>query len=274
MKRVDLHIHSHASDGQIAPSAVVRAAVAGRLDVIALTDHDTAAGLREAMDAARGQPLAFVPGVELSSMEDGNEIHVLGYFVDPDAASLRAHEGHAGDRRAGRMREMVQKLQAQGVGVEMDDVLRIAGPEAASLGRPHLARALQQGGHTRSVGEAFDLYLKDGGSAFVPTEFPTVREAIDTIHAAGGVAVWAHPDLEVFERQVRNFAGWGLNGIECFRPNTPPVESMLFDRVARDLGLFRTGGSDWHGPHRGKLGDWAVRSEEVRELLESRGVAA
>jgi len=274
MKRVDLHIHSHASDGQLSPAAVVRAAVTGRLDVISLTDHDTAAGLREAMDAAAGQPLAFVPGVELSSMEDGNEIHVLGYFVDPDAASLRAHEAHAGGRREERMRGMVRKLQAQGVGVEMDDVLRIAGPEAASLGRPHLARALQQGGHTRSVGEAFDLYLKDGGSAFVPTEFPTVRNAIDTIHDAGGVAVWAHPDLEVFERQVNTFAEWGLDGIECFRPNTPPVESMLFDRVARDLGLFRTGGSDWHGPHRGKLGDWAVRGDEVRALLESRGIPA
>jgi predicted metal-dependent phosphoesterase TrpH len=274
MKRVDLHIHSHASDGQLSPAAVVRAAVTGRLDVISLTDHDTAAGLREAMDAARGQPISFVPGVELSSMEDGNEIHVLGYFVDPDAQSLRNHEAHAGGRREERMRGMVRKLQAQGVGVEMDDVLRIAGPEAASLGRPHLARALQQGGHTRSVGEAFDLYLKDGGSAFVPTEFPTVRDAIDTIHDAGGVAVWAHPDLEVFERQVNTFAEWGLDGIECFRPNTPPVESMLFDRVARDLGLFRTGGSDWHGPHRGKLGDWAVRGDEVRQLLESRGIPA
>jgi predicted metal-dependent phosphoesterase TrpH len=274
MKRVDLHIHSHASDGQLSPAAVVRAAVTGRLDVISLTDHDTVAGLVEARDAARGQPIAFVPGIELSTMHGANEIHVLGYFVDPEAGSLRDHQAKAGRRREERMREMVRKLQGQGIGVQFEDVLKIAGPEASSLGRPHLARALQAGGHTRSVGEAFDLYLKDGGSAFVATEFPSVREAVDAIHAAGGVAVWAHPELEVFEREVRTFAGWGMNGIECFRPNTPPVESMLFDRVARDLGLFRTGGSDWHGPYRGKLGDWAVPGGEVRELLESRGLGA
>jgi hypothetical protein len=272
LKRIDLHIHTHASDGQLSPSAIVSAAVKGRLDVIAVTDHDTVNGLHEALAAARGQPLTVIPGVELSTHHGEHEIHVLGYFVDPDSPALRAHQDLAGERRAGRMQEMVRRMQELGVPVEYDDVLRVAGPEASSLGRPHLARALQQAGHTRSVGEAFDLYLKDGGSAFVETPFPTVREAIDTIHDAGGVAVWAHPDLEVFDREVRNFASWGLNGIECFRPNTPPVEAMLFDKVAREMGLFRTGGSDWHGPHRGRLGDWAVRSDEVRELLDSRGL--
>jgi predicted metal-dependent phosphoesterase TrpH len=272
LKRVDLHIHTHASDGQISPTAVVNAAVRGRLDVIAITDHDTVAGVNEALGAAREQPLTVVPGVELSTRHGEHEIHILGYFIDPDSPSLHAYQSEAGDRRAGRMQEMVRRLQGLGVGVRYEDVLRIAGPEAASLGRPHLARALQEAGHTRSVGEAFDLYLKDGGSAFVETAFPTVREAIDALHEAGGVAVWAHPELEVFDKEIRTFRQWGLNGIECFRPNTPPVESMLFEKVAREMGLFRTGGSDWHGPHRGRLGDWAIRWEEVRELLESRGL--
>ncbi|HEU0052038.1 MAG TPA: hypothetical protein VFQ39_02630, partial [Longimicrobium sp.] len=93
-------------------------------------------------------------------------------------------------------------------------------------------------------------------------------------HAAGGLAVWAHPELEVFDREIRTFAGWGMNGVECFRPTTPPVESLLFETAARSLGLFRTGGSDWHGPFKTKLGEFAVRFEEVRELLESRGIAA
>ena len=270
MKRVDLHLHTRASDGQLTPSALVQAAVAGRLDVIAITDHDTVAGVEEALAAGRGKPLRVIPGVELSSHQDGVEIHVLGYFVDHRSDVLRRHHAGASERRAGRMREMVGRLQGLGVGVEYEDVLRVAGPEASSLGRPHLARALQAAGHPRSVGEAFDLYLRDGGSAFVATTFPTTREAIDIIHAAGGVAVWAHPVLEVFEQQVRNFAAWGMNGIECFRPNTPPVESMLYERVSRDMGLFRAGGSDWHGPHRSRLGEWAVRWEEVRELLESR----
>jgi predicted metal-dependent phosphoesterase TrpH len=272
LKRVDLHIHTHASDGQLSPAAVVHAAVRGRLDVIAITDHDTVAGVNEALAAARGQPITVVPGIELSTRHGPHEIHILGYFIDPDSPALRDYQSAAGDRRAMRMQEMVRRLQGQGVGVSYEDVLRIAGPEASSLGRPHLARALQEAGHTRSVGEAFDLYLKDGGSAFVDTAFPPVQDAIATIHAAGGVAVWAHPELAVFDSEVRTFARWGLNGIECFRPTTPPVESMLFDKVAREMGLFRTGGSDWHGPHRGRLGDWAVRSDEVRELLDLKGL--
>lgn len=272
LKRIDLHIHTHASDGHLSPQAVVNAAVKGKLDIIAVTDHDTVNGLHEALAAARGQPVTVIPGIELSTNHGENEIHVLGYFVDPDAPSLRAHQEKAGERRAGRMQEMVKRLQELGVGVEYDDVLRVAGPEASSLGRPHLARALQQAGHTRSVGEAFDLYLKDGGTAFVPSIFPGVREAIDAIREAGGVSVWAHPALEVFDREVRTFAGWGLNGIECFRPNTPPVESMLFEKAARDMGLFRTGGSDWHGPHKGRLGDWAIRGDDVRDFLASRGL--
>ena len=272
LKRVDLHIHTHASDGQFSPTAVVNAAVRGRLDVIAVTDHDTVAGVNEALVAARDQPLDVVPGVELSTRHGAHEIHILGYFINPDSPSLAVYQSAAGDRRAGRMQEMVRRLQDLGVGVRYEDVLRIAGPEASSLGRPHLARALQEAGHTRSVGEAFDLYLKDGGSAFVETAFPTVREAIEALREAGGVAVWAHPELEVFDKEIRTFREWGLNGVECFRPNTPPVESMLFEKVAREMGLFRTGGSDWHGPHRGRLGDWAIRWEEVRELLESRGM--
>jgi hypothetical protein len=272
LKRIDLHIHTHASDGQLSPTAVVNAAARGRLDVIAVTDHDTVAGLHEALNAARGLSVTVVPGVELSTHHGEHEIHVLGYFIDPDSPALRRHQGLAGERRAARMQEMVRRMQALGIGVEYEDVLRVAGPEASSLGRPHLARALQQAGHTRSVGEAFDLYLKDGGTAFVPDVFPGVREAIDTIREAGGVSVWAHPALEVFDREVRTFAGWGLNGIECFRPNTPPVESMLFEKVARDMGLFRTGGSDWHGPHKGRLGDWAIRGDDVRDFLASRGL--
>ena len=128
------------------------------------------------------------------------------------------------------------------------------GAEASSLGRPHLARALQEAGHTRSVGEAFDLYLKDGGSAFVETAFPTVREAIDALHAAGGVAVWAHPELEVFDREIRTFRQWGLNGIECFRPH---------DAVGRVFERWRASGPVQHGGSTGtptrRLGDWAIR---------------
>lgn len=269
MKRIDLHIHSRASDGHLTPTAVVDAAVAGKLDVIALTDHDTVAGVREAVEAARERPIRVVPGIEVSTRHADAEIHVLGYFVDPDSDALRVHGEGARTRRMDRAERMVRKLQEQGIPLEYEEVLREAGPDAASIGRPHIARALLAGGHTRYYGQAFDLYLADGKSAFVLTEFPTVREAIDMIHAAGGLAVWAHPPVEIFDREIRLFAGWGLDGVECYRPGTPPAESLLFEAAARSLDLLRSGGSDWHGPHRSRLGDYALREEDVRELLEA-----
>ena len=274
LKRIDLHIHSRASDGQLTPAGVVNAAAAGKLDVMALTDHDTVAGIPAALEAARGLSVTVIPGIELSTSHGEHEVHILGYFVSHEAESLRRHQEAAGERRADRMREMVRRVQELGLGVRFEDVVRVAGPDARSLGRPHLARALHEAGQVRSVGEAFDLYLKDGGSAFVPSIFPPVRDAIETIHQAGGVAVWAHPELELFDREIRTFAEWGLNGVECFRPNTPPVEQQLFETAARSLGLFRTGGSDWHGPYRNKLGEFAVRWEDVGDILQSRGIGA
>ncbi|HEV2736662.1 MAG TPA: PHP domain-containing protein [Longimicrobiaceae bacterium] len=269
MKRIDLHIHSRASDGHLAPTAVVDAAVAGRLDVIALTDHDTVAGVREACEAARERPIRVIPGIEVSTRHADAEIHVLGYFVDPGSPALVRHGEAARDRRIDRARRMVGRLQELGVRLDFVDVLREAGPDTASIGRPHIARALLAGGHTRFYGEAFDRYLADGGSAFVVTEFPSVREAIDMIHGGGGLAVWAHPPLDLFDTEVRTFADWGLDGVECFRPNTPPAESLLFETAARSLGLLRSGGSDWHGPHRSQLGQFAVREDDVRDLLDA-----
>jgi 3',5'-nucleoside bisphosphate phosphatase len=270
MQRVDLHIHSHASDGHYSPTEVVQMAASGRLDVIAVTDHDTVAGVREAQRAAAGLPLQVVTGIEISTREADHEFHILGYFVDPDSSSMRAHELEARQRRVERMQGMVDRLQELGVGVEYADVARAAGPEVSSIGRPHLARALLERGTTRSFAEAFDRYIGDRGPAFVRSDFPGVRHAIDAIRAAGGVAVWAHPDVAAFDAYIRTFASWGLSGVECYRPNTPPAESHLFETAAITLGLFRTGGSDWHGSHRGPLGDFAVAYGDVRELLDAR----
>lgn len=272
MIRIDLHIHSHASDGHLSPTAVVDAAVAGGLDVISLTDHDTADGVPEALEAARERNITVIPGIEISARHGDAEVHVLGYFVDPRSPSMTAHVDASVGRRQDRMRRMVERLQGLGLQIEYEEVLTAAGPEAASLGRPHLARALLAGGQIRTYGEAFERFLADGGPGFVETEFPSVSEAIDTIRQAGGVAVWAHPPVEMFDREIRTFAGWGMAGVECFRPTTPPAESLLFETAARNLGLLRTGGSDWHGPHRSRLGDFAVQVEEVRELLALGGV--
>ncbi|MDB4948148.1 MAG: hypothetical protein JWM27_797 [Gemmatimonadetes bacterium] len=274
MRRIDLHVHTHASDGQWSPTAVVQGAVQGGLHVLAVADHDTAAGVREAQSAAVGTGLRLIPAIEISTRHGDAEVHVLGYHVDPGAESIRLHCEASVARREERMRRMVARLQEQGVGIEFEDVVRAAGPDAASIGRPHLARALLAAGHTRYYGEAFDRYLRDGGTAFVTTEFPSVREAVDTIHAAGGLAVWAHPPLEMFEHEIRAFVDRGLDGVECFRPNTAPADAQMLETSARGLGLFPTGGSDWHGPHRTKLGDFSVAAEQVPEILAAGGIHA
>lgn len=244
-------------------------AAAGRLDVIAIADHDTVSGVAEAVSAAEPLPLQVVPAIEISTRHGDRELHILGYFVDIDSPAMLRHQDLARVRRVERMQGMVERLQGFGIPVEYADVTRAAGPDASSIGRPHLARALLERGHTRTFAEAFDRYIGDRGPAFVRSDFPGVRDAIDAIREAGGVPVWAHPEVNVFDENIRTFAGWGLSGVECYRPNTPPAECHLFETAALQLGLFRTGGSDWHGSHRGPLGDFAVAYRDVRELLDA-----
>ncbi len=268
MQRADLHIHTRASDGELAPAQVVRTAADARLDYIAITDHDTIDGLAEALAAAEGGPVRVIPGVEVSAQQEGVEVHVLGYHVRPAAEPLLAHQRSALGRRQERAREMVRILQGQGIAIDYEDVLRAAGADARAIGRPHVARALVAGKHVRSMGEAFERYLADGGLAFVPTELPSIGQAIEMIRASGGTAVWAHPGQLVFEENAPLFAQAGLEGIEVFRPNTQAQDGKKMRGVARELGLFVTGGSDWHGPHRARLGDFFVPADDVRELLD------
>lgn len=269
MRRVDLHLHTRASDGELTPVDLVRTALVAGLDVIAVTDHDTVAGIPAALAAARGTPLRVVPGVELSTLHDDREVHVLGYGVDPSAARLLAHQSRAANRREERAREMVGRLQALGLRIEFDDVLQAAGADARSIGRPHVARALLANAQVRSFGEAFDRYLGDSAPAFVRSDLPTTRDAFDTIRDAGGVAVWAHPDRDLLEAFAPGFAGWGMGGLECFRPATGPEDGRRLRAMARRLGLMPSGGSDWHGPHRAALGEFFVPADEVREILDA-----
>lgn len=268
--KIDLHLHTTASDGFIAPEELVRAAAAAALDVIAITDHDTAAGVREA-PAAWGQ-CRVVPGMEVSSTFQGVDLHILGYYIDPAHPAILGHEQSAVRRRDERMREMIGKLEALGKPVRYEDVIDAAGGEDAILGRPHLARALVSRGHVPNVPEAFNRYLGDGGPAFAPVDLLTPEQAIDMIHAAGGVAVWAHPPLDVFEAEIRRLAEAGLDGVECFRPKSTPIDMQLLEGYADELGLLTTGGSDWHGRGPVRVGDFFVRREEIRKFLEIGGL--
>lgn len=269
--RIDLHIHSNASDGGLSPVAVVEAARAGGLDVIALADHDTVAGVEAAQAAARGL-LHVIPALEVSTSHDGSEIHVLGYFVKVRHPALQQYGERAALTREARMREMIELLGRRGVTVTLDEVLTAGTARPRSLGRPHLARALVQRGIVGSVSEAFDRYIGDDGPAFVPTRLISPAEAIELIHAAGGIAVWAHPRPDQVAEKLPQFIAWGLDGVECYRPRVHPVDAeRLADAAHRDQ-LLVTGGSDWHGEWQGRLGDFAIDRDEVAAFLDAGGI--
>jgi 3',5'-nucleoside bisphosphate phosphatase len=269
--RIDLHIHSTASDGSLSPGAVANAARAGGLDVIALADHDTVGGVIAAQEAAAGT-VHVIPAIELSTHEQAGELHMLGYYIDPRHADLLAYAERASGAREVRMHAMLERLAAAGIVVEFDDVLAAAGPRPDSIGRPHLARALLQRGYVHSMSDAFDRYIGDQGPAFVPTSLITPDQAIDIIHDAGGIAVWAHPRQDLLEAGLPRLREQGLDGVECYRPRVAPPESERIATFAARNGLFVTGGSDWHGDWQGQLGEFAVDRDDIAAFLEVGGI--
>ncbi len=271
--RLDLHIHSTASDGALSPRAVVEAAEGARLDVIALADHDTTAGVRRLLESGIQRSIQVLPALEVSSTLDDKELHFLGYFVDPGAQVIRSHEERAVRLREKRMQGMIRRLSDQGVQVEFTAVVEAAGPERTALSRPHLARALVAARYVTSVPEAFDRYIGDEHPAFLPTSLLSPEEAIRLILDAGGIPVWAHPPENLVENLLPRLVQAGLRGLEVYRPRHPPRYTLRLEGLCRAWKLLISGGSDWHYPDRGlELGDFYVTSEEVAGLLEEGGI--
>lgn len=269
--RIDLHLHSTASDGSLSPSALVWAARAGGLDVIAITDHDTCAGISEAQRALATQ-LQVIPAIELSTTHESCEQHILGYFINPLHPAIQEYAHNAVQKRQDRIDGMIQRLKPYGINLTLRDVISTADPAPRALGRPHLARTLVQRGFVQTVNEAFERFIGDQGPAFLPTDLLSPQQGIDLIHQAGGVSVWAHPRANAVDRNLTQFIEWGLDGVECYRPNAAPSETLHLEELAQRRGLLTTGGSDWHGTWQGKLGEFYVTPEEVERLLEVGGI--
>lgn len=248
-------------------------AVAGGLDVIALADHDTTAGVKAAQSAAAGRSLQVIPGIEVSSTWQGREVHVLGYFVDPDAPDLVAHGKRALTVREERMREMVARLAAKGVPVTFGDVEEAAGPDRVNIGRPHLARALVKLGRVTSVPEAFNTLIGDQHPAFVPTNLLGPVDAVALIAASGGIPIWAHPPGDLLDPLLPVLLREGLRGLEVYRPTNSRSDVVRLEGVCRTAGLLLSGGSDWHTPDYGvPLGAFHVTGDEVEKLLAAGGM--
>jgi 3',5'-nucleoside bisphosphate phosphatase len=271
-RRIDLHVHSTASDGTLPPEGVIEAAHAGGLHLVALTDHDTVAGVPAAAEAARGLGMELLPGIEVSATWEGGEVHVLGYGVDPSHPRLLEHGSWAGGLRLRRMEAMVERLREQGLEITMESVEEAAGVDRESLARPHLARALQAAGYVEHPWEAFDRYIGDEHQAYVPTNLLPVEEAIALVLEGGGVPVWAHPPEEAMDALLPRMRRAGLEGLEVLRPRWGQEKIRRLKRRARSAGLLVTGGSAWHGPEGATLGEFALTEDEVGPFLERVGM--
>ena len=248
---IDLHTHSTASDGKLAPAELVRHAVKAGIEVLALTDHDTLSGIGEASGEASRVGLEFFPGVEISAEFNPGTLHMLGYFIDPDDESLNRTLSWLRGGRDDRNRLILARLAELGCPLEMEEVAALAGGE--SVGRPHIARAMMDRGYVSSFKEAFDRYLGKGAAAYMDREKMTPEKAIAEIIGAGGLPVLAHPqtlsmDDEALGKLVGSLEPMGLAGIEAYYYSHSLDETVFYLSLARRFGLVVTGGTDFHGP--------------------------
>jgi 3',5'-nucleoside bisphosphate phosphatase len=246
---LDLHNHTTCSDGTLTPAELVAAARQAGIRALGITDHDTLAGWDEAI-AAAGDDLEIVPGVELSTVEGGRSLHILGFY--PNRAQL---EPPLAERIAGRRRraqQIAEKLAQLGVPIELPDL-----PGNIAPGRPHLAAALVQAGHAATQREAFDRWLGDHGPAYVQYEKFSAAEGIQLLRDCGAVPVWAHPCLfkgSTVNALLPQLVAAGLMGVEVYHPHHSPSEGRRLEEYCRAHGLVITGGTDYHGPAEPKPG--------------------
>jgi predicted metal-dependent phosphoesterase TrpH len=242
---VDLHTHTTASDGAATPDELVALAAAARLAAVAVTDHDTVAGVAAAQAAGATLGIKVIAGVELSAVtDDGREVHILGlHLTAPErlAAPLARFQAD----RCARIETIVAALNRAGVPLTVAAVLEHTG--SAAMGRPHVARALVAGGWAHDHRQAFSRWLAEGRPAYVEKPYLSVEAAITLIHTAGGVAMWAHPGRAGTRDRVTAMVMRGLDGIEVSHPGHERAQASRLNAMAEGLKLLRCGGSDWHG---------------------------
>jgi 3',5'-nucleoside bisphosphate phosphatase len=249
--KVDLHTHTRASDGALTPRELVDKAAAHRVEVLAITDHDSTEGIAEASEAAaRHRGLTLVPGLEINCNVEGAEIHVLGYLVDHQAPWFREFLAEQRRARTARVYALAERLTELGLPIDPAEVLALAGE--AAPGRPHVAQVMVAHGYVRTVREAFDRYLRSDGPANVPRHRLTPIEAIDVIRRARGVPVLAHPGLADRDALIPALVEAGLEGIETYYAEHSAEQVRSYLDLCRRFDLVATGGSDYHGPHTGR----------------------
>lgn len=264
----DLHFHSTFSDGVETPERLVEMAVAAGLSVVALSDHDSLESFPRFQSAASAAGLVFLRAAELSTDLSGEDIHILAYFLEAPRGDFERSLNELRKSRLDRGEEMLSRLSSHGFPLDRDRIL--ASASGGAFGRPHIARALVEGGHASSVEEAFQKFLQKGCVAYVPKRVWPTAEAIRSARDAGGITSLAHPvwyrdSMAVLDHAVAA----GLHAIEVFHPDQEPEEEARFRAASFELGLLMTGGSDFHAESEGdSLGSRRLALPEWRRLEE------
>ncbi|MDP4126378.1 MAG: PHP domain-containing protein [Bacillota bacterium] len=266
---VDLHCHTTASDGLLTPTELVYSAAELGLKGIGITDHDTIQGWKEAKEAGANCQIHILRGIEINSEWQGKEVHILGYEVNASSSILNDKLASLRKAREQRMLEILDRLKIQGVRLSVQEVQQLVPGE--SIGRPHIAQALVEGGYARSIQEGFDRYIGIGAPAYVPRYKMTPEEGIELIRAAHGVAVLAHPGVQRLADGIPSWVEVGLQGIEVLHSEHNSDDERIFRALAKQYHLIATGGSDFHGEERKpgvKLGHWGVSLEVIHQILD------
>lgn len=270
--RADLHVHTTASDGTLTSEEVVREAARIGLAAVGIADHDTILGLGPGLAAGNEVGVIVVPAVEINTDFGKDEMHMLGYYIDPESKSLAEHLETLRNGRLDRGRKIVGKLNEVGVNISMDRVVEIAG--SGSIGRPHIARAIVEAGYARTMEGAFGRYLIRGKPTYVPRYKLTPFQAMEIIREAGGVAVLAHPGTHKHDELIPKLVEAGLQGLEVYHTDHSSFQARRYAEIARRYDLIPTGGSDSHGPNNIKtveIGSVTVDISVVDRLKEARG---
>jgi predicted metal-dependent phosphoesterase TrpH len=274
MMFADLHLHTNFSDGTYTPEELTAHGQRLGFRALALSDHDTMEGCERMAAACAVAGIEFIPASELTAELDGHELHLLGYFLDTTNDKLLVELAKFQTVRQDRIREMVARIRGLNVPLREELVFEVANCRAP--GRPHVARALVKAGLCRNLDEAFERFLKKDRPAWVPKFKMSAPDAIALIHQAGGLAVMAHPGLNNCDDLIPALAECGLDGLECYHTKHASAQAYHYQKVAEQLGLLVTGGSDCHGMSKGRplIGGVKLPYFRVEEMKKAQAARA
>ncbi len=270
-----MHSHTTASDGTFTPIESIARARKNGLSALGITDHDTVAALSSAIEEGKKQGIEIVPGIEISSVHDGKDIHVLGYYIDYSDESFNQQLESLRNVRNQRNQMIVEKLVELGIPITMEEVKSRSTVKKGNIGRPHIAEVLMEKGVVSSIQEAFDQYLGQGKAAYANPPRITPLEAMRMIEEAGGVPVLAHPGLYDDVELVEHLVAEGLKGIEVFHPDHSEADEKFYNDIADRYGLIKTAGSDFHGMRNGEIfhGDLGEKSTTIEIVARLKKLA-